>query len=153
MVEKRIKVNSIERKISTKTGKDFWFLNTSHGKMSCFEKVVADLLEPCVNKECLVDVVESNGYQNIRGFNEVFDNFEVEGNAIADEVVVRNEPKQSTKASGYQRGAYDKDPVALAVEILIHSMDKEDKPSKETLSLLMSTAVKLVYQAKKEFEQ
>jgi len=66
-METTITIRSIERKISQKTQKDWWPIESNQNvKYSCHEKAIADQLE--VGETYVLDVVESNGYNNIRAF-------------------------------------------------------------------------------------
>jgi len=67
MVEQIVTLKSIETK-TTKSGSPMWTATTSAGRMSVFDKAMADSLFMMVNKDIKIDVETKNNFRNIVGF-------------------------------------------------------------------------------------
>jgi DNA-binding protein YbaB len=64
-MEETITLKSIETK-QTKSGAPMWTATTSTGKMSCFDKNLADQLFTLVNKNIIVEVEMQGQYKNLK---------------------------------------------------------------------------------------
>jgi hypothetical protein len=64
-MEEKVTIIQIETK-QTKAGAPMWTATTSAGKMSCFEKGLADQLFNLINKEVIVEVEMQGVYKNLK---------------------------------------------------------------------------------------
>jgi hypothetical protein len=63
-MEETVTLKSVETK-TTRTGTPMWTALTNVGKMSVFDKLIAEDLFTLVNKNIVVDVETKNNYKNI----------------------------------------------------------------------------------------
>jgi hypothetical protein len=67
MTEEKVVIQQIEAK-STKSGTPMWTITTSAGKMSCFDKAIADQLFSLINKTVALEIQMQGTYKNIKKF-------------------------------------------------------------------------------------
>jgi len=72
MTEETIILSNIETK-STKAGQPMWTAMTNSGKMSVFDKALADVLFTNVRKTMIVDVETNGAYKNLTKFIRLAD--------------------------------------------------------------------------------
>ena len=64
---------------TSQNGKNYTRFKTNQGKwISCFEELIVDKVKPHLNKMIEVEIVENNGFSNLRGFNRVLSNEHIE---------------------------------------------------------------------------
>lgn len=69
MGKTKLKILDFEHATGKKSGKRYTKFTTSNGNMNCFEEDIIAALIKEVGNEVNVDVVESNGFMNIRGYD------------------------------------------------------------------------------------
>jgi len=94
-MEEVVTILGIETK-STKKGAPMWTANTSGGKMSCFEKSVADKLFMLINKVVKLDIEMNGSFKNLKGIIYVDENATPQS-APAPQPQMRSEEEKSKK--------------------------------------------------------
>tara|TARA_Y100000310_G_scaffold258008_1_gene266245 strand:+ start:456 stop:866 length:411 start_codon:yes stop_codon:yes gene_type:complete len=64
-MKQTIKINEIEEAVSSK-GKEYWKIKTNEGTLTLFERNIYDKIKG--KKYAVLEVVESNGFKNVRQF-------------------------------------------------------------------------------------
>ena len=150
----------------TRAGKVFARFKTSMGWAGCFEQNIIETLKELKGHEVVLFIEKSadGKYNTIKGIYP--DGEQEEETDYTDAVRRTNEqdgvigkPKDNTdfpkrvaeNGLNKQRGAYDKDPVGLAVELMIGYMSNLNASQMESLdfSVTMGQCCQVVYNARK----
>lgn len=146
MEKKNLRIEQFEDKIA-RNGKHYTRFKTVDGWLSVFEDEVANKLKLCVGKDVSVKVNYTGTYKTIVDFYG--DNGLINPNGLIGPIGIPIEkvdagvpyPKTSNYVPMY---------VSYAKDVFISLMEKAQTDISE--SKIMNEAVKLVKQAKKEFE-
>jgi hypothetical protein len=123
MTEQTITLNQIETK-STKAGQPMWACSTSVGKISIFNKDLADELSKLIGKNIVVEIVSNGQYKNLTKIIQI----------AANQVPINNnipEPKNPRIVSATMLISYAKD-LCIAGKIELKDIPSQ---SKELLAL------------------
>ena len=110
-----IVIKSITKKQS-QNGKTFWSLETSVGKMSLWDAVLAkDIEEKCIGKFCEVEVEKKGQYTNLKLINKVIGDSAIEpankgtpGEAIGESAKAKRKAEMMTCAQNIIALSFDK---------------------------------------------
>jgi len=137
MTKENLEILEFEDK-KTKAGKRYTRFKTSDGWMSCFDKESIEKLKDFEGKTACVEIVESNGFKNIRKFL-----------GASNEDEEEKSPKMSVNRK------FDSFPVSMKVsyakDIFIGEISRHDVTAEFDAVKLMKTCCALVEIAEKEF--
>jgi hypothetical protein len=117
-MEQSVTILGVEQK-TTKTNKTMWTANTSAGKMSTFEKALADQLNLAIGKTLKVDVEVNGSFKNLKSILYI-----EEGVALQSAPV--HIPKTDKTSSASMMIAYAKD-LCVAGKIDIKDLGTKAK--------------------------
>jgi hypothetical protein len=118
----------------SKAGKEYWKVATDKGEMSCFEKSIVDELE--IGKTMDIEVVESNGFSNIRG---------VAGKATPKGKVEVKEEKAETFNKTKEEPKYSQYCVSYAKDIFC-ALEAKDGDARDRMEMAINL-VKMAHDA------
>jgi hypothetical protein len=109
-----ISIKSIEKK-QAKTGKTYWIVETSEGKMSIWDSLLAkDIEEKCIGKFCDVEIEKTGKYTNLKLVNKVIGSSSFEpankgtaGEAIGESAKAKRKAEMMTCAKDIVSLSYD----------------------------------------------
>jgi inhibitor of KinA sporulation pathway (predicted exonuclease) len=145
MEKVKIKINDFEDKKSS-AGVRYTLFDTSQGKMSCWDEDLIKSLKKEIGKSVNVDTTEKGDFVNIRALYK--DVIEVEEEKVGIGKTEAPTMFKDKHASMYV--SYAKD-IFLALMPVVAEEMKNTK-SAIAYDLIMSKAIELVKQARKEFE-
>ena len=138
MTKENLEILEFEDK-KTKAGKRYTRFKTSEGWMSCFDKDSCEKLKDVEGKKVSVEIVEANGFKNIRKFL---------GEA-------ENEDEEEKSSGENVSRKFDSFPVSMKVsyakDLFCAEISRHDVSSEVDAVGLMKTCCALVEVAEKEF--
>jgi hypothetical protein len=129
-MEETITLKSVETK-NTRAGAPMWTAITSGGKMSCFDKTLAEQLFTLVNKNLVVETGMNGQYKNIIRVIKLADYTPIPTAAQVQQVQFENPKMKSRLTSASMMISYAKD-LCIAGKIELKDIDSK---AKEFLSL------------------
>lgn len=142
MTKENLEILEFEDK-KTKAGKRFTRFKTSEGWMSCFDKDSCEKLKDFEGKTARVEIMEANGFKNIRKF--------LGASSDGEEKEVKEEKKSTIKEVKNEFPISMK--VAYAKDLFIAEMGRLGPQAQVKATELMKTCCDLVKIAEEKFKE
>ena len=131
---------------TAKNNQEYKSVTTSNGAMSCFDDKIWGKLDKALGKEADVEVIESKGFKNIIGINDIGEKYTHTEEAVKDTQMLSASDKYTAARNSKDTSMYTSYAKDIFIQLTITDDDSTLKKD------LMTHAVELVKQAREAFE-